>query len=211
MPFKKDCQEYSVYRAMIYGCYPSGNVSTYYERNGIGVCDRWKEEGGFWAFLEDMGTRPSEDHRIKRIDPLLDFSPSNCVWSDEKPHGIKHDILLTYNNKTQCLRDWCKELDLNYSTAYKRYRRGENTKKILSKSKVILTYKGKEYSVSEASKEFGLSRATIYYRIREEWEDEDILGTPVNEIPVSLRTEDNVKYGRYSSFLAPFFDKNNKL
>lgn len=42
-----------------------------------GVCARWTD---FWLFLEDMGERPSENHRLYRKDGTQPFSKENCEW-----------------------------------------------------------------------------------------------------------------------------------
>ncbi|MCK4500680.1 hypothetical protein KAU11_09280 [Candidatus Babeliales bacterium] len=48
---------------------------TYNEKNK--VCDRWTT---FKNFYEDMGDRPSDNHRLKRLDGNGNFEPSNCKW-----------------------------------------------------------------------------------------------------------------------------------
>jgi len=169
---KQDYPEYAHWRAMIYRCYPSDNISTSCERKGVGVCDRWRGWDGFWNFLKDLGEKPSKKYRLKRKDKNSDFSKRNCTWSKKKTYKVKSNEIKT-NVKT-------------------------------------LFYKNKEYTVRMVCEKFNLKACTVYYRIKAGWLDSDIVETPVNEIPISLRTEENMKYGRYSYFLKFGIYKNSK-
>ena len=42
------------------------------------VCKRWDEN--FWAFAHDVGRRPSEEHRLVRVDRTRDYKPGNVTW-----------------------------------------------------------------------------------------------------------------------------------
>jgi hypothetical protein len=51
-----------------------------YGGRGIKVCARWHK---FKNFLADMGTRPSPEHEITRIDNDGDYALGNVAWSDD--------------------------------------------------------------------------------------------------------------------------------
>lgn len=44
---------------------------------GITICPTWEQD--FWAFLQDMGPRPSRTI-LRRIDKSGPFTPDNCRW-----------------------------------------------------------------------------------------------------------------------------------
>lgn len=60
-------------------CRPSHREAhSYYERD-IKVCDRWLNS--FENFLADVGTRPSSQHSLDRIDVNGNYEPSNVRWA----------------------------------------------------------------------------------------------------------------------------------
>lgn len=92
---------------------------------GIAVCDEWKDDFmNFYNWATSNGY--DEDLTIDRIDVDGDYEPSNCRWVTMKQQNNNktNNILLTYNNKTQNIKQWCDELNINYMTVYMRYKRG---------------------------------------------------------------------------------------
>jgi len=56
--------------------------STRYKRyggRGIVVADRWRKS--FQNFIDDMGSRPSPNHSLDRINPEQGYGPDNCRWA----------------------------------------------------------------------------------------------------------------------------------
>lgn len=46
---------------------------------GIVMCDRWRDD--FWAFVEDMGPKPTKSHTVDRVDNTSGYNPQNCRWA----------------------------------------------------------------------------------------------------------------------------------
>ena len=42
------------------------------------ICEKWKHD--FWAFVEDIGERPSKRHWLKSIDESIPIAPDNWRW-----------------------------------------------------------------------------------------------------------------------------------
>ena len=95
-----------------------------YGGRGIAVCDEWQDSTIFieWAFSHGY----KEGLTIDRINVDGDYTPNNCRWvtrSDQNKNR-RSTILLTYNGKTQCAKDWAREYGVKYETFLRRLRRG---------------------------------------------------------------------------------------
>jgi hypothetical protein len=101
-----------------------------YGGRGIQVCKRWSE---FSNFLEDMGTRPSPNHQIDRLDNDGDYTPDNCIWSTrhEQCRNKRNNVWITYKGRTLCLTDWARELGVKPRLLRVRHWRGWSEDEIL--------------------------------------------------------------------------------
>lgn len=86
-----------------------------YIGRGITVCDRWLV---FENFLADMGEPPAVGLTLERKNNDGNYEPDNCVWATRKQqHRNRTGIhLITYQGRTQCLKDWAAELGMNYAS-----------------------------------------------------------------------------------------------
>jgi hypothetical protein len=120
---KHDCykhSEFSSWKTMMARCYDK-NVQGYedYGGSGIKVCKSWHNPRNF---LRDMGKKPTARHTIDRIKNHLGYSKNNCRWSTPKEQATnrRDTILIEIGDVSKSLTDWCKILNLNYSTIHSR-------------------------------------------------------------------------------------------
>lgn len=79
--------EYLLWARMLRICSnPETKSYHLYGAKGIKVCERWSEFANFFA---DMGTKPSEDSSVGRINKGGDFEPSNCHWIVRHKKAVK--------------------------------------------------------------------------------------------------------------------------
>lgn len=98
---------------------------------GLEVCDRWND---YENFLADMGERPSRSHTIERKDNTKGYYPDNCCWATkgEQARNRSNNRMLTYEGKTQCLKDWAEEKGLTRQCLESRLGSGWSVERALS-------------------------------------------------------------------------------
>ena len=114
-----------------------------YGARGIKVCSRWQKS--YINFINDVGSRPSPQHTLDRINNNGNYEPSNFRWSlpYRQNRNTSRNKKLTYNNKTMVAADWAREIGIPLSTIYGRIRRGWAVENILSTNKNV-EYKRRE-------------------------------------------------------------------
>ena len=108
-----DTPEYSTWTAMKSRCYTKSNAGyPYYGGRGITVCERWLHS--FPNFLVDMGHKPTPNHSLDRIDSNGDYCPENCRWAlqETQDNNRRSNRFITFNDKTQTVAQWAKEVGL---------------------------------------------------------------------------------------------------
>lgn len=98
------------------------------------MCERWQQNVA--AFIEDMGPPPTLEHSVDRIDCNGNYEPSNCRWAttEEQNNNTRRSKLITWNGKTQSIRDWAKEYNIGARAVSERLRRGWDLEKSLKTS-----------------------------------------------------------------------------
>lgn len=92
-----------------------------YGGRGISVCEEWKTS--FKAFYEwSMLTGYEENLTIDRINVNGNYEPSNCRWIPRKEQSLNKTTshYLTYDGKTQTIKEWADELGFKYDTLHSR-------------------------------------------------------------------------------------------
>lgn len=109
---------YKIWKGMKDRCKNPNNKSyRIYGAEGKKVCNEWLNN--FQAFYDwSMTNGYKEDLTIERIDGTKGYSPDNCKWvtRTEQMNNVRYNRYLTYNNKTQTVSQWAKEMDINYHT-----------------------------------------------------------------------------------------------
>ncbi len=101
--------EYKVWAGGVSRCtLPSATGYHRYGGRGIKVCEQWQGEGGFEAFLADMGLRPTPKHSIERIDNNGDYCPENCCWATKRQQGAnrRNNRIIEYDGMSLSLTEW---------------------------------------------------------------------------------------------------------
>ncbi len=167
--------EYRIWKSMTGRCNNKNNESfNNYGGRGIRVCRRWLK---FENFLLDMGKRPSKNHSIDRLNNDDGYSKNNCRWatSNQQNRNKRSNINILFNGKTQCLKDWAKELNMAYLTLYDRiHKLNWSVDKALSTKSsrtdnrtnaIPITFKGKTQNLAKWAKEFQINYYTLWGRI----------------------------------------------
>lgn len=116
---------YAEYIDMLKRCRPDyRNHKRYYDR-GIYACDEWKGENGVHAFFNWAEHSGYDDKlTLDRIDNDKGYSPENCRWATRKQQANNRSttIKITREGRTQSLKEWCEELNMDYRMVLNRYR-----------------------------------------------------------------------------------------
>lgn len=174
---------YKIWAGIVSRGSDSSNLK-YYEN--IAVSDSWKEyknfkDDMFEAYTIHRNEYGEKNTTIDRNDGTKGYCKENCSWKtyEEQAKNRKSNIIISYNNQTMCLYDWCKLLKINYRMALTRIIKFkwsiEDTFSIPSKvgqkinQKTILTYNNKSMSIKDWGEELGILPCTIRNRISRGW------------------------------------------
>ena len=103
-----------------------------YGGRGITICDEWLND--FMAFYNWSVKNGYRDNlTIDRIDNNKGYSPLNCRWAtiNEQANNTRSNVYLTYDGKTQTMKEWVNELNVPYGTIKQRHRKGWTDKECL--------------------------------------------------------------------------------
>lgn len=119
-----------------------------YGGRGIGICKEWMKFENFHDWAMSNGYR--DDLEIDRIDNDGDYCPENCRW-------VSKSFNRSHQRKTRCIEifgvtlnitQWCREVGMSRSTAYKLLSNSEEQFSMEIKKRVIAG-KGQVYFVNK--------------------------------------------------------------
>jgi hypothetical protein len=105
----------------------------HYADKGITICKEWDE---FIPFKEwSLSNGYESNLTIDRINVNGNYEPSNCRWLtiQEQERNRGNSIYVVYNGERKHLKDWSKDLNINYHTLYQRYKINTNPEYVLRK------------------------------------------------------------------------------
>ena len=113
---------------------PRESHFTDYGGRGITVCAEWLSFEGFrdWALANGY----ADNLTIDRIDVNGNYEPNNCRWATtvEQANNTRRNHKITFNGKTQNIKQWADELGINYYTLHSRITKSKwDVEKALSK------------------------------------------------------------------------------
>ena len=183
---KRNTRIYRIYAHMKGRCNnPNNEDYCYYGGKGIKVCSLWSED--FQSFYDwSMANGYADDLTIDRINVDGDYEPSNCRWVTMKTqcNNKSSNILITYNGKSQNLKQWAEELGVSYTMLYQRlYKYGWDVEKAFTYDGVgnrrMITYNGKTQTLKQWAIELGVNYQTLSARLNQyHWSTEKAFSTP---------------------------------
>ena len=129
-------REYWIWNGILNRCGRATNktMTTYYADRGVTVCDEWSGSEGFERFYEHVGSAPSSEHTIDRLDNDRGYEPGNVRWATrrEQHRNRTDNRMLTAFGKTMCLKDWAAEVGIKRTTLGRRIRAGWEVERALT-------------------------------------------------------------------------------
>jgi hypothetical protein len=103
-----------------------------YGAKGITVCEQWRTD--FPRFLADVGSRPSRQHSLDRINNSGNYEPGNCRWALPivQHNNTSTNRYLTAQGRTQTIAEWSRELGISSVMLYSRVAMGWNADRVVT-------------------------------------------------------------------------------
>lgn len=133
--------EYHAYLHMIARCY-NKNHPQYkdYGGRGISVSERWLEN--FSNFFADIGTRPTENHSIERINNNNGYSQENCRWAmdSEQNNNRRNNRFIDFEDQNLTIAQWSRKTGITERAINYRLSTGWAISETLTKPSKVYRY-----------------------------------------------------------------------
>lgn len=121
----KPVRLYNIWMGMKNRCRYSYPCTKNYFGRGIDVCEEWQQS--FESFQNWAETHGYDDGlTLDRINNEGNYEPDNCRWISmhEQFRNLRKNVFLTFNGRTQIMKDWANELGICYETIVRRHKKG---------------------------------------------------------------------------------------
>jgi len=122
-----ETREYRVWGQIKSRCFvPSCKNYKNYGGRGITMCKEWADS--FQSFIDYMGTSPSKEHSIDRIDNEGNYEPGNVRWATikEQSYNKRSTVRVTYKGETNTLEYFADKFGMKLKVVRSRYERYVN-------------------------------------------------------------------------------------
>ncbi len=106
--------EYTAWRAMRRRCYDTKHKSYKdYGGRGLQVDEKWRDD--FYAFLSDVGPKPTLKHTLERIENHKNYEPGNVRWATraEQNANRRNTHRIELNGRTMHLVAWARWMGIS--------------------------------------------------------------------------------------------------
>jgi len=108
-----------------------------YGGRGIQVCLAWRDFVVFhdWALANGY----DDNLTLDRKDNNGNYEPDNCRWATEREQARnrRSNIRYSYNGIEYCFKELCEVLNIGYSGAWKRFKKGLQPCEIFNTGNII--------------------------------------------------------------------------
>jgi hypothetical protein len=144
-----DTPEYGIWHQMMRRCYDKNHVGwEHYGGRGIRVCQLLQD---FQNFIIDLGSRPSDEHSLGRINNERGY---NCGWCKD-------------------CKSFSRQRNVQWET---RKQQARNTTR-----NVLIERKGCILTIAGWAEILGMKYATLCFRLRRGWSIDRAFDTPIRE------------------------------
>ena len=173
--------EYTAWANMIRRCEDiNGKDYHHYGGRGIRVCRDWRRS--FEVFLSEVGRRPSDTHKLERMDNDGNYEPGNVRWATQKEqtNNRRGNRLIEYDGRRMTATQWSEETGLSSGTIIARLDSGWAAKRILNTPprRHFVRHCGKTLTIAQWARELGISKVTIRVRLSRGWNTARALSPP---------------------------------
>ena len=178
--------EYHAWSAMKDRCFnPNYQHYSNYGSRGITVCDRWLN---FKNFFADMGSRPTAEHSLDRINNDGDYCLDNCrsATKKEQANNRRNRVdskLITVGCVSLTIPQWTKEMSFERHVISDRLKAGWSEfyavmTPIYGKIRLI-TIENDTRTIAQWTEEKGYGESVISARLNLGWSEYRAVMTPV--------------------------------